>query len=189
MIVSISFVLAKVITTLLKEFYTSVISSEVVCVNFLQDNALLGESENCDPCQKFGTQMAQKRQKTRAGKWVPMLCCLKKGCQMMCTLREGFAFQLTDLNSRVNSKPTLYQIMELLFMFVIEMPIGKTVELTGRVEMTVTAWFEMCCTVCTSILVERGKMVGCRKAHLNQWSSVCWMTETQSKSCIRSMQR
>ncbi len=65
-IVSISFVLAKVVTMLLKEFYTSVISSEVVRVNFLQDNMLLGKLENHNPCQKCGTQMAQKRRKTRA---------------------------------------------------------------------------------------------------------------------------
>ncbi len=45
-------------------------------------------------------------------------------------------------------------------MFVIKMPVGKIGELTRRTEMTVIAWFEMCRTVCTFVLVERGKMVG-----------------------------
>ncbi len=76
------------------------------------------------------------------------------------TLQEDFVFQFTDLNGRVNSKLTLCQIMELLFMFVIEMLVGTTAKLAGRTKMTVTAWFEMCRTVCTSVLAERGKMVG-----------------------------
>ncbi len=50
--------------------------------------------------------------------------------------------------------------MELLFIFVIEMPVSKTVELTGRAKMIVTVWYEMCCTVCMSVLAEIGKMVG-----------------------------
>ncbi len=160
MIVSITFVLAKVVIMLLKEFYTSVISCKVVYVNFLQDNELLSEPENHDPCQKCGIQMTQKRWKTWARECLPMLCCPKKGCQITHMLREGFVFQLTDLNGRVNSKLTLCQIMELLFMFLIERPVGKTAKLTGRAKTTVTAWFETRRTVCTSILAERGKMVG-----------------------------
>ncbi len=61
-IVSISYVLAKVVPMLLKEFHTSVM--------------------NHDPCEKCGTKMAQKRQKNRVDKWVPMLRCPKKGCEM-----------------------------------------------------------------------------------------------------------
>ncbi len=94
---------------------------------------------------------------------LPMLRCWKKGCQTTRTLREGFVFQFTDLNGRVNSKLILCQIMELLFIFVIEMLVGKTTELTGRAKTTVTAWFETCCTVCITVLVERGKMVGIDK--------------------------
>ncbi len=104
-----------------------------------------------------------RKRKTCAGEWVPMLRCLKKGCQTTCTLQEGFVFQFTDLKGRVNSKLTLYQITELLFMFVIEMPVGKTAKLTRRAKMTVAVWFEMCHTVCTSVLVERGKMVSTGK--------------------------
>ncbi len=91
-----------------------------------------------------------------------MLRCPKKGCQTTHTLWEGFVFQFIDLNSpvSVNSKLTQCQIMEFLFTFVIEMPDRKTPELTGRAETTVKAWFDTCCTVCTSILTERGKVFG-----------------------------
>ncbi len=76
----------------------------------------------------------------------------------------GFRFfPFTDLNGCVNNTLTLCQIIELLFMFVIKMPVGETGELTWRVAMTVTAWFEMCRTVCTSVLAVRGKMAGTDK--------------------------
>lgn len=48
---------------LLKNFYTTVINSEVACVHFLQNNALMGEAANHDPCHKCGTLMAEKRRK------------------------------------------------------------------------------------------------------------------------------
>lgn len=145
---------------LLKEFYTTVISSEVVCVNFLRNNGLMGEVDANDPCHKCGTEMVEKRRKSRAGEWVPVLRCTKKGCQTTRSVRNESIFHMTDLNDRVNSKLTLCQIMELLFFFVLEMPIAKTAELTGRAESTVTTWFEMCRNVCTSDLATRQKMVG-----------------------------
>ena len=57
---------------LLKEFYTSVILNEVVCVNFLQRSALLGEPDQQDPCHKCGTLMVEKRRRTRVGEGVPI---------------------------------------------------------------------------------------------------------------------
>ena len=145
---------------LLKEFYTTVVSSEAVCTQFLRNHALLGVLEDHEPCHKCGTQMIEKRRKTTAGEWVPILRCTKRGCQMRRTLRTGSFFQFTDFNIRTNFHLSLCQIMELMFMFVIDIPIRQIHELTGRAETTITAWFEVCCTVCSTILLDRQKMVG-----------------------------
>ena len=50
---------------LLKNFYIEVISSEVACVNFLQDNLLLGNADAHEPCVKCSSEMVQKRRKNR----------------------------------------------------------------------------------------------------------------------------
>lgn len=63
---------------LLKEFYINVVSSESMCVNFLQTNAILGHADNYDPYRKCGTEMRQKRRKTLAGEWVLLLPCTKR---------------------------------------------------------------------------------------------------------------
>ena len=47
-----------------------------------------------------------------------------------------------------------------MFLFVLDMSVGKTVELTGRAKTTVTAWFELCRSVCSAVLLEKPKMLG-----------------------------
>lgn len=146
---------------LLKEFYVSVICSEATCIRYLQDNALLGVAEAHDPCHKCGTLMLEKRRKNRSGESVPVLRCPKKGCQTSRSFRHGNEFfQFTSLNERTNTHLTLCQIMELVFMFVIEMSVRQTAQLTGRTEGTVTQWFEFCRTVCSDVISKKSKMVG-----------------------------
>lgn len=43
---------------LLKEFYTSVLTSEAVCVDFLQNNVLIGEAVYHNPCHSTSTYAA-----------------------------------------------------------------------------------------------------------------------------------
>jgi transposase len=146
---------------LLKVFYLTVISSEAACIDFLQNNALLGDVGAHDPCHKCGTLMAEKRRKSRAGEWVPVLRCTKKGCQTSRTFRHGNSlFQFTDLNDRNNSHLTLCQIMELMYMFVGEVPMTQVVEMTGRAQGTVTSWFENFRDVCSQIIAKKVKMLG-----------------------------
>lgn len=146
---------------LLKEFYVTVVASEAACIAFLKNHALLGDVDNHDPCHKCGTAMVEKRRKLRSGEWTPILRCPKKGCQTTRTFREGNSFfQFTELNNRNNSHLTLCQIIEIVFLFVLDMPIGQTAELTGRNVKTVTAWFEMCRDVCSQVLERKPKMTG-----------------------------
>lgn len=146
---------------LLKEFYVNVISSETVCVKFLQDNLLLGDVDAQDPCSKCGSEMAEKRRKSRSGEWIPIFRCTKTGCQTSRTVRTGNKFFFyTDLNGRMNAKLTLCAQMELMFLFIIDIPLTTASQLTGRSTSTVTDWYNMCREVCTSIISGRPKMKG-----------------------------
>ena len=104
-------------TMLLEEFYTPVISHEAAAVHFLQNNALLGDTDNYDPCHKCGGEMADKRPKQRNGKWCSMLRCMKKSCQTTQSVRTGNRFiHYTDLSGWMNSKLTLTETLELVYL-------------------------------------------------------------------------
>ncbi|CAI6359232.1 unnamed protein product [Macrosiphum euphorbiae] len=123
---------------LLKDFYIRVASSEQECTTFLREHQLLKDVNNIDPCHKCGTEMCEKRRKNRNGEFVPIFRCPKKGCQTSHLVRQGNAFfYFTDLNSRVTCKLTLSEIMEIVFMFVIEIPLIQAAELTGRSNKTI----------------------------------------------------
>lgn len=146
---------------LLKEFYRTVVSSEIACCNFLKDHLLLGDEDSHEPCQKCGSQMTEKRRKNRKGEWTPVVRCSKKGCQTMRSVRHGNAFfHYTDVNNRLNSKLTLCEIMELAYLFVLEIPIHQVITLTGRAEGTVTDWYNMSREVCSAVLSKKPQMEG-----------------------------
>lgn len=146
---------------LLKEFYVRVVADEQTCLDFLREKMLLAPVDAHDPCHKCGTEMVEKRRKTRTGEWTPILRCPKKGCQTSRTVRDGNKFfHYTDLNGRANCKLTLCEILELVFMFIIELPARTVESLTNRAPNTVIDWFSMCREVCTAVLAEKGKMIG-----------------------------
>jgi len=85
----------------------------------------------------------------------------KKGCQTSRSVRQGNAFfHFTDLNSRVTCNLTLSEIMEIVFMFVIEIPLIQAAELTGRSNKTITDWYNLCREVCTAVIKKKTKMLG-----------------------------
>lgn len=146
---------------LLKDFYIEVISSEAACVEYLQNNLLLGDAEAQDPCHKCGGEMSQKRRKTRKGDWIPIFRCTKTGCQTTRSVRTGNKFFFyTDLNGRMNCNLSLCAIMELMYLFIADMPLRNVVTLTGRSTNTVTDWFNMCREVCSSVISKRPQMEG-----------------------------
>jgi len=84
----------------------------------------------------------------------------KKGCQTKRSPRADSSFlHFTDLNQRFNSGLTLCQIVELVIMFVLELPTQIVMDRTGRSNEYVTDWFNMCSEVCTIVLKTKGKMV------------------------------
>ena len=72
----------------------------------------------------------------RKGEWTPFIRCAKKGCETMRSVWHGNAslpfFPYTDVINRLNSNLTLYKIIELAYLFVIEIPLKRAVALTGR---------------------------------------------------------
>lgn len=146
---------------LLKDFYVNVASSETKCVAFLREHVLLGDADAHEPCTKCGSEMMEKRRKDRQGNFVPILRCPKRGCQTHRSVRSGNRFfHYIDLNGKMNCKLTLCEIMELVFLFVHEIPMTTAVQLTGRASNTVTDWYSMCREVCSSVIAKRQQMIG-----------------------------
>lgn len=105
--------------------------------------------------------MQIKRRKCRNGEWMAIFWCPKRGCQTTRSARAGSRFfHFTDLNQCCNSGLTLCQIVELIFMFVLELPTQMVIDWTGRSKECVTDWFNMCREVCTAVLKTKNKLVG-----------------------------
>ena len=148
---------------LFKEFCTTVGSSEDNALSFLRQHNLLDNVQDAEPCQKCGSVMQEKRKRGRNGEFKPILRCPKKGCQTSRSVRTNNPFfHYNDARNRVNSKLSLCEILELVFLFVMEIPMDTTVKVTGKSSSTVTDWFNMCREVC-SVIVScsfRGQMKG-----------------------------
>ena len=66
------------------------------------------------------------------------------------------------MNKKLHCNLSLCEILELTFLFVLDIPMSTVTTLTGKSANTVTDWFNMCQEVCTSIVSHQrwGKMVG-----------------------------
>jgi hypothetical protein len=74
------------------EFIKTVACSEEMAVQYQRERDLLDDPEetviNCDKC---GSVMQNKRRLIR-GNSVPVMRCLRKGCQVMRNVRQGNSF-------------------------------------------------------------------------------------------------
>lgn len=144
-----------------REFYTTVVANEIMCHGFVVEKGLLESAEDNATCHKCDTEMQVKRRKCRNGEWMPIFRCPKRVRQTTRSARAGSRFfHFTDLNQRCNSGLTLCEIVELVFMFVLELPTQMVMDRTGRSKDCVTDWFNMCREVCTAVLKTKRKMVG-----------------------------
>lgn len=107
--------------------------------------------------------MQEKRRRDRGGESRPVLRCPRKGCQVTRSVRRGNEFfHYTDMNNKLNSKLSLCDILELVFFFIEEIPMGNAAALTGKSPNTITDWYNMCREVCSVIVScdRKGQMVG-----------------------------
>ncbi|XP_031329161.1 uncharacterized protein LOC116160167 [Photinus pyralis] len=151
---------------LLREFYLNVGSSQETATNFLRQYNLLDAVEDAANCHRCGSTMQEKRRRDRGGEFRPILRCPRKGCQTTRSVRNGNTFfHYNDLNGRINSKLSLVQRLELIFLFLLDIPIDSVVSLTGRSNATVIDWFNMCREVCSSMVsyTTNGRLTGTRE--------------------------
>uniref|UniRef100_A0A0L8HA93 ISXO2-like transposase domain-containing protein n=1 Tax=Octopus bimaculoides TaxID=37653 RepID=A0A0L8HA93_OCTBM len=71
-------------------------------------------------------------------------------------------FHYTDINNKLNCKLNLSEILELIFFFVMDIPMTTAVILTGNSKNTITDRYNMCREVCEAIVYHerREKIVG-----------------------------
>ena len=144
---------------LLRKFSNTVILSEEQCVEFLRENQLLVQAADYPPCARCCHVMEQKRKCDREGEFLLVLRCPQRGCQTTRSVRQGNAFfHYTDLNGRLNSQLTLCGIVELVYMFTIDMPALQVVELTGKSRGTVVDQYSW-----SSIHIDEARFAGRRK--------------------------
>lgn len=145
---------------ILKDFYDDIFHTEESAVAFLREKNLLESPQNAKPCHKCGSKVRDTKIRSRG---IPKLTirCVRKGCQSSRSIRQGNPFfYCTDKNNRPCSNLSLCEILELVYFFVMDIPMNTTVTLTGKSSATVTAWFNKCREICGSIISRRGKMVG-----------------------------
>uniref|UniRef100_A0A0L8FR26 Uncharacterized protein n=1 Tax=Octopus bimaculoides TaxID=37653 RepID=A0A0L8FR26_OCTBM len=61
-------------------------------------------------------------------------------------------FHYTDTNNKLNCKLSLSEILELIFFFVLDIPMTTAVTLTGKSKNTITDWYNIYREVCGAIV-------------------------------------
>lgn len=108
-----------------------------------------GDVDSHDLCETCGSEMAEKRRKNRNYVWCPVLRYTKYRTLRSLKIGNRF-FQYTDLNGRMNNNLILCQIMELVCLFIMDMPARLANNLTGRSTATVIDWYSMCREICSA---------------------------------------
>ena len=131
----------------------------------LRSNGLLPSLEDVPPCERCGhTNFAVRlRREKPTAPYRPSYRCLTSGCRTWKSIRVGNRFfYYTNANGHVQSRLPLQSILELVLMFIIDLPYKWVSRLTGRAQGTISDWFNMCREVCTGIVEGRPQMVGTR---------------------------
>ncbi|KAF2900313.1 hypothetical protein ILUMI_05874 [Ignelater luminosus] len=106
----------------------------------------------------------EKKRRLRNGEYTPVFRYPRKGCQTTRSVRYygNRFFHYTDLNNKINSNLTLSEILELVFLLIMEVPFKVVSYLTGRTQNLINDWFNMCREVCIQIVSvnNRGQLIG-----------------------------
>ena len=83
----------------LREFYTTVVTKEEQCVQYLMADQLLLQTAAPDLCHHCGGKTKRKRKRDRGGEFHPAPRCTGRGCQIRrSVIWENVFFHSTDLN-------------------------------------------------------------------------------------------
>ena len=149
---------------LLKTFYNEVIANEIQCTQFLMAHGVILQVEQTQQtCIRCGSAMKDATRKNRNGESYAILRCVKFGCQTTASVRTGNEFlAYTDASGRTHGRLTLCEILELIMLWMIEMPLSKIAKATGRSGNTTVDWSNFFRKVCSQMVTveKRGKMIG-----------------------------
>ena len=133
---------------LLREFY-SVISNEEETAKYLLEKEIIKKVDCCIKCNGQMNLTVRMKRGVSGVVWR----CQKKGCQTIRSARvEKKFFRGTKLGFR--------KIIELVFLWTMELSVRKVHQLTGVSVTTVTKIFKRCRNVCSETLNKREKMRG-----------------------------
>ncbi|XP_076031782.1 uncharacterized protein LOC143019698 [Oratosquilla oratoria] len=144
---------------LLREFYLTIAASDESATSFLREKGVLQEQHLCEKCDG-PMRLANKKSR---GQERMVWRCKRKGCQATKSTRTGNKFfAYTDLNGKLNSSLSLYQILELVYLWTLGMGVETVQSITGRSKPTIVDWFNYCREVCSAIVSvdKRGQMKG-----------------------------
>ena len=103
---------------LLREFYLTVVASDESAPLFLREKGILQVQDSCGKCDG-PMRLANKKSR---GQDRMVWRCKRKGCQATKSTRTGNKFfTYTDLNSKLNSCLSLCKIMELVYLWILNM--------------------------------------------------------------------
>ena len=144
---------------LLREFYLTVAASDETATLFLREKGILQVQDSCEKCDG-PMRLANKKSR---GQDRMVWRCKRKGCQATKSTRTGNKFfTYTDLNSKLNSCLSLCKIMELVYLWTLNMGVDTVQTITGKSPMTIVDWFNYCREVCSAkvSVTKRGQMKG-----------------------------
>ena len=161
---SIIFSLKKALhTMLLNTFYKS-FHDPLGSYHLLREYGLAMSPEDLGPCERCGSDkgfvVALQSRGTDKEK-TPKFRCKNKPCRTWLSIRTGNPFfYYRNSNGRMQARLPVHCILELVYMFIVDLPFTWVQTLTGRCTQSINDWFNMCREVCSSIVEARGQMVG-----------------------------
>ena len=141
-----------------REFYTAIVPTEIAAVNFLLQKEILTKVDKCNRCE--GPTILTT--KTSRGRENVVRRCKRKGCQTSISVRHGNSFfTYCDKNDRLHCNLTICEILELLYLWSMQMSNKNVEKHTGKSSSTVVDWFNFCREICTNMMSVnlRGQMI------------------------------
>ncbi len=96
-----------------------------------------------------------KREEKSEGEFCPVLRCTQY--QTFHSLWTDRFLHFTDLNVRKNRKLSVCEIMELVYLFIMDVPLKVATNLMERSGSTVTDWYFFCCEVYDGVVAKKEK--------------------------------
>jgi len=148
----------------MKEFYQSVVASEEECARFLRERGLLIDEVAVEDCHRCGSPMNEVTRRNQHGECRQSFKCTNWRCATYRSARTGTGFfRLNDRSKRGPSKLKLVEILEIVFLWALDMSATKIKKGAGYSRETIDVYFNRLRETCSRKCSERPKMIGTAK--------------------------